>query len=153
MLLDFCSGGQSKTPDEMVLDMLTTKGFEPDSFVFLATDYYVSQCEAEYPYDFVDTFMRGLVTASLALSAVESAIATRTMESVVAECGADAEGIDSLLSAMSSRILVVGNALNDALSSLSCDSIVPTFTGTAYDAACDVSVNGLYFSYVCKFRS
>ena len=153
MLLDFCSGGQSKTPGETVLDMITAKGFEAESLVFLATEYYVSQCDAEYPYDFVDTFMKELETASLAIAAVESAIATKTMESIVAECGSDAEGIDSLLSAMNSGLLEVGSALDDALSSLSCDSVVPTFTNTAYDAACDVSVNGLYYCYVCKFHN
>ncbi|KAI2493300.1 hypothetical protein MHU86_21259 [Fragilaria crotonensis] len=41
-----------------------------------------------------------------------------------------------------------GNAFDDALSSLSCDTVVPTFTSAAYDAACDVSVNAVYYSYV-----
>ncbi|KAI2490715.1 hypothetical protein MHU86_23848 [Fragilaria crotonensis] len=74
---DFCSGGQSNTPDETILEMVLARGFEADSLVFLATEYYVSQCDAEYPYDFVDTFMKELETASLAISAVESAIATK----------------------------------------------------------------------------
>ena len=84
--------------------------------------------------------------ATLALSAVEeSAIASGTMGAIVAQCGTDAEGIDSLVSAMNSTILAVGDAVDAALSALSCEVVVPSFTSAAYDAACGVSVNSIYY--------
>ena len=111
----------------------------------------MSQCEADYPYEILDTFGRNLDAASMAISAIESAIALKSIVTIVAECGSDAEGIDSLLSAMNSTIQEVGVALENVLSTLSCDAVVPSFTSAAYDAACGVSVNSVYYCYVCKF--
>ena len=149
--LDFCSGGKSRTPDETILEIAIAKGFSPDGFIFLATDFYVSQCEADYPYEFLETFERNLDAASTAISAVESAIALISMETIIAECGSDAEGINSLLSAMDSTIQTVGGEVDNVLSTLSCEAVVPSFTSTTYDIACGVSVNSVYYCYVCKF--
>ena len=152
-MIDFCSGGQKETPEGTILQMMIAKGISKDDLVFMATKFYVSQCQSEYPFDVLDDFQDDLDSASLSLSEMESTFASQSMESIVAQCGTDAEGIDSLVSTLNSHILNVQEVLQAVQSNLTCDDVVPIFTSTAFDAACNVSVSGLYYSYVCKFVS
>ncbi len=119
--------------------------------MYTAVRFYVTQCAAEYPFDFLDTFQADLATATTAFADLDLQIANVTMPSLVAQCGTDAEGLDTLLSSMKSELSDLETKMAGVDASLSCDVIVPTFTSTTYYAACGTTMNSLYYGYACKF--
>jgi hypothetical protein len=120
--------------------------------MYTAVRFYVTQCSAEYPFDFLDVFKGDLEAATIAFADLDLQIANNvTMESLVAQCGTDAEGLDTLLSSMKSELSDLETKVAGVEASLSCDVVVPTFTSTTYYAACGTTMNSLYYGYVCKF--
>lgn len=150
---DFCSGGKGGTPEETIMQVLKARGIAGDELMFTATSFYVTQCPSTLPFPFVflDTYKTDLSAASSALASLETTIRQNTVQSIVAACGTQAEGIDSLVSTMNSDLKALATKVDETLAALACDTVVPTFTNTAYVTACNTSVHSLYYGYCCKF--
>jgi hypothetical protein len=132
-------------------DILLERGVTSEQLLYTGVDYYVSQCQTSSPFVFLDTYKTELISASGALSTLLLAMTQDTnIETLVEVCGDQVKGIDSAISLMETDLEGLMSKVNEALALLECSSVVPIYTTLVYDTACNTTVHGLYWAYICK---
>mmetsp|Transcript_13917 Transcript_13917/g.23108 ORF Transcript_13917/g.23108 Transcript_13917/m.23108 type:complete len:503 (+) Transcript_13917:662-2170(+) len=146
---DFCSGGNINTPDKTMMDILVQRNITSGQLLYNAVGHYVSQCTEGDPFLFLDTYGTGLNSATAAMTNLETAITKNTsIEALVAICGSQVEGIDSLIISMETDLQELSSKVVEATTLLECTHLVPIYTTLVYDTACNTTVHGLYWAYI-----
>mmetsp|Transcript_13849 Transcript_13849/g.20433 ORF Transcript_13849/g.20433 Transcript_13849/m.20433 type:complete len:566 (+) Transcript_13849:70-1767(+) len=146
---DFCSGGQSQSPDGTIVDLLLGFGLEESDLAFKISHFYIGQCTAEFPFqDLSDYFTRLVESApSLndlgdSLTDVTGSVLSRTLAQNPLQCTDYANELSAVAEGVLENVVSLAGSVKDVFDILSCESLVPLYTNLVYDGTCDVSIRG-----------
>jgi hypothetical protein len=148
-LSDFCSGGDSQTPDDTVFAILAAQGYDPDDILIRAASFYINQCmnATNDPFAFIDTFRDQIEVADVQVSDLDTSIEQVGISRLTILCGRDFTEIDGLTSQMVLNLKTLQSNAADTLSLLQCESLVPLYTDTVYNGTCTYSVKGITWTF------
>ena len=144
---DFCSGGESQTPDGTILDILNSQDLKEDDIAFQAVTYYVGQCTATNPWTFIQDYKGQIVDAEDTLGQLQDAFDAITIPRLNLLCGRDFAPLEALLGDMDGNLKVLDTSATTALNLLSCERVLPIYTSAVYGATCDHSITGVTWTF------
>jgi len=149
---DFCTGPTDGTPDSTVLTIVENVGYDPSSFIFESTRYYVNQCTIAAETDPL-LFLRGyentLTETEVGLKAFSDLVESISMSDLALVCNREYEPLQVLIGTMENILEEIRASSGRALGILDCERVVPMYTNTVYDAICKSNINGLSIVYWC----
>lgn len=141
---DFC-GGESSTPDEVLIDLMSRSGWKEDSFVYQTVRYYANQCTEQSkvdPFAFIRGFNGTIVQGQAVVQNLTLSMDEISLEQLSLGCNRDFRPLHRSLSQMIGVLDALLSATNRAINLLRCDRVVPVYTDIVYDATCKHSVKG-----------
>lgn len=144
---DFCSGGESKTPDETVKEILLNLGYTTEDLTSSMLYYYIDQCSSGDPLAFLKTFQSNVSATNAVLAEWQAALNATDIASLSEECMRDVELVSDLTLRIKELIKYLDIEALELLYLFRCPSIVPLYTDPTYDGACDYSITGLTWAF------
>jgi len=149
---DFCTGPTNGTPDSTVLRIVENSGYDPSSFIFESTRYYVNQCTIAAETDpllFLRDYDKTVAESETGLKAFSDLVESISVSNLALVCNREYEPLQVLIGTMENILKEMRDSSGRALGILDCERVVPMYTNTVYDAICKSNVNGLSVVYWC----
>ena len=144
---DFCSGGQSQTPDASVKQILVNMGYSSQQWSSSVLNYYVDQCTSNDPFVFLKEFALGTNSSASLISEWVYNVNEANNSTLSEQCQRNLQSISELSLRIRGRIQSQDADAKELLYLFRCESIVPLYTYPTYDGVCDYSIVGLTWSF------
>uniref|UniRef100_A0A7S3L177 Uncharacterized protein n=1 Tax=Amphora coffeiformis TaxID=265554 RepID=A0A7S3L177_9STRA len=150
---DFClpGGNETASPDENVVGIMFAEGYVEDDFELQMVRYFAEQCTSDTnPFAPLISYVPEMRDNQLALNEVVKILRD---EDQLAElslyCNREFTALDAQIDNMNVILTVLIDSLTRLLDLVSCQRIIPIYTDTIYDAACDYSTKAMFWIFCC----
>lgn len=143
---DFCSGGETRTPDGTILSILIRKGFQDDDLVFRIAEYYIDQCvDSElYPFEFLERYRFQISASVEKLSEFTKVMADAN---IAGDCPDEVGVLDGLSRSMLGYLADLSTNIRTMLDSLDCTKVIALYTNPVYNGTCTYSITGFTWAF------
>lgn len=143
---DFCSGGETRTPDGTILSILIRKGFKDDDLVFRIAEYYIDQCvDSElYPFDFLERYQLQISASLEKLGEFAQVVADANR---AGDCPDEVGMLDGLSRSMIKFLADLSTNIRTMLDSLDCTKVIALYTNPVYNGTCTYSITGFTWAF------
>ncbi|CAB9498386.1 expressed unknown protein [Seminavis robusta] len=148
---DFC-GGQTRSPDQVMLDTMFRLGFKEDGLLFQIVRYYAYQCteRAEVdPFLFLRKFDSSIAQGREAIQNLTESMDEAALQQLSLACNRDFHPLQKSLGQTVGLLDALLKAADRALNLLRCETLVPFYTDIVYDGTCTYSITGFAWLFAC----
>lgn len=148
MNADFCSGGETRTPDGTVYSILKAVGFSQDDLVLKAAVWYIGQCgTSEDPFDFLEIYEQQVAEAKLDVAQFTLQLENAGNNAVSQFCSDEANVLQGLATTLNTNMVELVKIIEDSLDLLSCKNMVILYTKPVYEGTCTYSITGFAWAF------
>lgn len=144
---DFCSGGQSQTPDATVKQILVNMGYSSQEWSSSMLNYYVDQCTAQDPFALLREFQHGTNSTVAIISEWVYDVNEANNSTLSEQCQRSLQAISDLSLKLRGRVQSQDTNAKELIYLFRCQNIVPLYTYPTYDGVCDYSISGLTWAF------
>ncbi|GAX19262.1 hypothetical protein FisN_4Lu516 [Fistulifera solaris] len=149
---DFCLPKDQNGPqtvDTTVLNILPLQGYPNTTNEYKLAEFYITNCQTRDPFEQIERLEVQLKNASVYLEQLGATMSnTDSMAPLELLCNRDFESVRLMIIDIVDIMQVVVNALSRTIALTKCDTIVPIYASTAYDATCDYSMTALMWLFM-----
>lgn len=144
---DFCSGGESKTPDGTVNDILVKLGYSRDDLVVAIINWYIGQCTSNNPFEVLKSYQGDVEGVKLEITEWTLALEEAGNAALSDLCQSDVELLSDLSRILNDNLQRLVVDMKAGLYLLRCSNIVRLYTNPVYDGTCTYSITGVTWAF------
>lgn len=146
---DFCSGGQEKTPEETLTQIMIARQIEPTRLQYQMAEYMIYGCDitTPNPMDEFTNFEERIEKATTQLKDFDVTIQEIGIENIARRLNKNMDDFEGIMESLRERSKDMGGLLLKVLDGLACLTIYAIYNEVVNDATCDKSLKGLTWAF------
>lgn len=146
---DFCKGGQDKTPEETLTQIMIARRIEPTRLQYQMAEYMIYGCDITTPNPLEEftNFEERIEVVSNQLKDFDETIQEIGIQEIASRLDKNMDDFQGILGSLLERSKAMGALLLKVLDGLACLKIYAIYNKVVNDATCDKSLKGLTWAF------